>query len=334
MMSAYEGLAIHCVTSGRQAIELIREEKLHYDIVFMDHMMPELDGLETVRIIREEIGTEYAKTVPIVALTANAIVGNDKLFLERGFQGFLTKPIDVVRLDTVLRTWIRNRQSEETLRRAEAAMPPPMSGKKRVSLMEGLLAKTRVRGVDFSGGMRRFNGNVETFLRVIRSFVKNMPKFLTDLRGVSEGNLAPYAVLIHGVKGSCYGISADEAGRMAEALEVAAKTGDFARVMAGNETFIRTVEELCAQFSLLLQRADEIESGGGKAVKAAPDRAVLAAMLDACNDYDIDRMQEAMDELEKYAYEEADGDTIAWLKEQLVNFAYDQIGEKLTESLA
>jgi hypothetical protein len=181
--------------------------------------------------------------------------------------------------------------------------------------------------------MRRFNNNVEMYLRVIRSFVKNMPKFLTELRGVTEASLPQYAVLVHGVKGSCYGISADEAGRMAEALEVAAKTGDFARVMAGNETFIRTVETLLGQFGDLLRQADEVENGGGKTVKPAPDRTVLAGLLEACRDYDIDRMQEAMDELEKYGYEK-DGDLVVWLKEQLVNFAYDQIQEKLAEILA
>ncbi|MDR0652112.1 MAG: response regulator, partial [Synergistaceae bacterium] len=106
MMMAYEGLLIHCVTSGMEAIELIRREEIHYDAIFMDHMMPGMDGIETVRIIREEIGTEYAKTIPIIALTANAIVGNDKMFLENGFQAFLTKPIDVVRLDAVLRQFV------------------------------------------------------------------------------------------------------------------------------------------------------------------------------------------------------------------------------------
>jgi CheY-like chemotaxis protein len=76
MMAPYD-MTIHCVTSGRQAIELVRDEELRYDAIFMDHMMPEMDGIEAVRIIREEIGSEYARTVPIIALTANALVGND-----------------------------------------------------------------------------------------------------------------------------------------------------------------------------------------------------------------------------------------------------------------
>jgi len=73
----------------------------------MDQMMPEMDGLETVRIIRNDIALAYAKTVPIIALTANALKGNDVMFREHGFQDFLSKPIDILKLDEMLRKWVR-----------------------------------------------------------------------------------------------------------------------------------------------------------------------------------------------------------------------------------
>jgi signal transduction histidine kinase/ActR/RegA family two-component response regulator len=100
------GLVVSCITSGRQVVDVFREGRIKFGLVFMDHMMPGMDGIETVRIIRNEIRTEYARKVPIIALTANAIVGNEKMFLENGFQDFLSKPIDLVRLDKVLRTWL------------------------------------------------------------------------------------------------------------------------------------------------------------------------------------------------------------------------------------
>jgi signal transduction histidine kinase/ActR/RegA family two-component response regulator len=93
-------------TSGEQAINMIRQGNPQFDLIFMDHMMPGLNGIETVRIIRNEIDSEYAKKVPIIALTANAIVGNDKIFLENGFQGFLSKPINTALLDAALRKWL------------------------------------------------------------------------------------------------------------------------------------------------------------------------------------------------------------------------------------
>jgi signal transduction histidine kinase/CheY-like chemotaxis protein len=114
MMKPYQ-MQIDCATSGKEAIELIKAEGVRYNAIFMDHMMPEMDGIEATRIIREEIGTEYAQTVPIIALTANAIVGNEEMFLSKGFQAFLSKPIDIQRMDQVIRTWVRDKELEKEL---------------------------------------------------------------------------------------------------------------------------------------------------------------------------------------------------------------------------
>jgi CheY-like chemotaxis protein len=105
LMEPY-GLSVYLVKSAQQAIKLIKEGPVKFDAIFMDHMMPEMDGIEAVRIIRNEIEGDYAKTVPIIALTANALKGNDAMFMEHGFQDFLSKPIDVLKLDEILRKWI------------------------------------------------------------------------------------------------------------------------------------------------------------------------------------------------------------------------------------
>jgi hypothetical protein len=121
---------------------------------------------------------------------------------------------------------------------------------------------------------------------------------------------------------------------MAEALEISAKAGDFSRVMAGNETFIGGVENLLLQLEDLLKSADEIgeEADSDKSALPAPDRSLLEKMLTASRDYDIDTMQSVMDELDQYSYE-SEGELISWMKEQLVNFGYDAISDKLEEAL-
>ena len=103
-LEPYEML-VDCVESGIEAVKLIRDGEPKYDLVFMDHMMPVMDGIEATRIIRE-IGTEYTQNLPIVALTANALAGNDKMFADNGFQGFLSKPIELHKLDDILRKWV------------------------------------------------------------------------------------------------------------------------------------------------------------------------------------------------------------------------------------
>ncbi|MDR0652195.1 MAG: response regulator, partial [Synergistaceae bacterium] len=205
------GLSIDCASSGREAIEKIRSisdgapasEK--YDIVFMDHMMPEMDGIETTRVIRGEIGTEYARTVPIIALTANAISGNEDMFLAAGFNGFIPKPIDIMALDAALNKWVREKQSEGA--ESETAMK-----KRLVFSMDGKpptdLAGRRLEGVDFAEGTRRYSGE-SAYLQILRSYAANTPKLLRRIQNPSPEDMRDYAVAVHGLKGASLGIFAN-----------------------------------------------------------------------------------------------------------------------------
>ena len=108
-------MQVDCALSGKEAIDKIRLIETQniqvYNAIFMDHMMPGMDGIETAKAIRE-LGTEYTKKVPIIALTANAIQGTDELFLSNGFQAFLSKPIDVKLLDAAVQKWIRDKSKK------------------------------------------------------------------------------------------------------------------------------------------------------------------------------------------------------------------------------
>ncbi len=98
LLRAYQ-MRISTAKSGKECLELLADHR--YDMIFMDHMMPEMDGIETVEHIRA-MDTEYYKTVPVIALTANAISGMREMFLEKGFDDFLAKPIDLKKLDDIL----------------------------------------------------------------------------------------------------------------------------------------------------------------------------------------------------------------------------------------
>jgi CheY-like chemotaxis protein len=99
-------MQIDCVLSGPEAVERIRQGVPVYNAIFMDHMMPEMDGVETADAIRN-LSTKYAKEIPIIALTANAIQGTEEMFYVHGFQAFLSKPIDIMQMDSVIRKWIK-----------------------------------------------------------------------------------------------------------------------------------------------------------------------------------------------------------------------------------
>jgi signal transduction histidine kinase/CheY-like chemotaxis protein len=330
MMKPY-GMQIDCVLSGEAAIEAIREEKTRYNAVFMDHMMPRMDGIEATRIIREEIGTEYAKAVPIIALTANAIVGNEDMFLNEGFQAFLTKPIDVMRLDGVLRQWVRDKEMESKLLdspEAQSLWDQRNRGERRGAADRRNSADRRsdtIEGVDLKQGLERFDGDEETLLHVLASWATHTAPLLETLRACSREALPDYAIAVHGVKGSSRGICAEALGMMAENLEHAARRGDYAFVSEHNEIFVKKLE---TTISALKQFLESQNAKRQKPQKDKPDVILLDKLREACTNYDMDGVDEAMEELESCSYASG-GELTEWLRECVDRMEFQKIRERL-----
>jgi signal transduction histidine kinase/CheY-like chemotaxis protein len=101
MLRKYK-MQVDCVQSGQEAVDRIKAGEPVYNAVFMDHMMPGMDGVEATRLIRA-LGTEYAEKIPVIALTANAVAGSEQMFLENGFNAFLPKPFNAPLLDSVIK---------------------------------------------------------------------------------------------------------------------------------------------------------------------------------------------------------------------------------------
>jgi CheY-like chemotaxis protein len=342
LMQPY-GMSVDCVTDGQTAIDLIRAADVRYDAVFMDHMMPGLDGLETVRIIREEIDSEYARTIPVIALTANAAIGNEEMFLQHGFQAFIAKPIDTMQLDAVIRRWIADKNSEtkeavapEVLTGDEAmeAMRPRAEHDRQSNDAHGEAATRRawvegeIAGLNFNKGLARFGGNMATYLEIVSSYVHHTPALLAKIRIVTPETLADYAIIMHGIKGSSRNFDAETVGNLAESLERAAKAGNFAFVQRHNQFFLETTEKLLAALS------DKLKAlAGKKPARDKPDPAVLEALRQSCQAFDIDQMDQAMKLLTSYEYSSPGGaELVAWLEEKAFRLDFKQIVKRLTEN--
>jgi signal transduction histidine kinase/CheY-like chemotaxis protein len=326
-------MTVDCVGSGQAAIDLIRKGEPRYNAIFMDHMMPGMDGIEAVRIIRNEIDSEYARNVPIIALTANAIIGNENLFLNNGFQDFLTKPIDIIKMNDTVNRWVRNKKLEKELGiDTESRIAEGNQDAKDKEDMErriaDLIRSARVEGLDAQKGLERFGGDGKAYMDSLRSYVVHTPALLEAAQAMDV--LSDYAITVHGIKGSSYGISADPIGHKAEELEHAAKAGNADFVKKENEKFIKATEQFIANLAELLKMLEEkIE----KPRKAAPDPALLAKIRDAAENYDMSGLDSAMEELEQCAYE-LDAELVLWLREQVVKSEFEQITERLmTQSM-
>ena len=191
-----------------------------------------------------------------------------------------------------------------------------------------ILANLNIDGLNPDEAIARFGGNPILYFKIIKTFVDSMSAHLEKLRSfaASESTIEDYGIEVHGLKGSCYGISANKEGDLAKSLEMAAKSGDYSAIVSGNEPFIQTMEGLVDKLRIALAQANGNEGGAEK--KNAPDKAVLQSMLEASQNFDAEAMQAAVKELEKYEYEN-DNDLVRWLVDRVTAFAYDEIEEKL-----
>ncbi|MDR1515047.1 MAG: response regulator [Synergistaceae bacterium] len=317
MLKPY-GMQVDCVTSGPQAINLIHAAEVTYNAIFMDHMMPEMDGIEATKAIRA-IGSDYARGIPIIALTANAIAGNDEMFLANGFQAFLSKPIDIFRMDQVIRQWVRDRRQEE------APLPEESSGQVEEDRRLRLPDTWRVDGIDLEKAAERFSWDEVSLLEVLRSYAENTCNLLEQAEGCRvSGTFSEYATIVHGIKGSSYGICADRVGDLAKELEHAARDGDIGYVESNHGIFMEEAGRLLGAMSSMLSGIGT----EGKPRKMEPDSELLTRLKDACRTYSMDAVDEVMGEIERYEYESDEG-LIAWIREQVDSMEFTRIEERL-----
>jgi len=320
LMKPYN-MQIDCVTSGQEAIEAVLDKRVRYNAIFMDHMMPGMDGIEATKLIRD-IGTDYAVNIPIIALTANAIVGNEEMFLQNGFQAFISKPIEIAHLDAVIREWVRDKEQEQLYQRADTFIHPVSKEDKNwQALQKG------IPGINIEKGLSRFYNDKSAYVEVLRSYSRNTPPLLKAAKKIKKDELADYVTVVHGIRGSSGGICAEETAAMAAELEKAARAGDFKYVTANNPSLIEKTEKLISDINELL---DEIDADNKKKRKDKPDNELLIMLREACLHYEMDNVDRALDALESFDYKSG-SELVAWLRENAEQMNFDEIGKKLSE---
>jgi PAS domain S-box-containing protein len=306
-------LQIDTASSGLAAIERVESGK-EYDIVFMDHMMPEMDGIEATKKLRE-IG--YTK--PIVALTANAVAGQADIFLNNGFDDFVSKPIDIRQLNLILNKLIRDNYSGESV-----------ESKGDETEMQGTSKFTdrKIDGLDIGKGIDKFDKNEDVYLIIMRSYIASMQIIIDELTAsinVNEQNITDYRRNVHSVKGASYDIFAEEVGDLAKNLENAAINADYDFISKNTEALTESLQKLVSDLNNML---DIIESENPKPRKDAPSAELLTKLHGACTTYEIDVAEEAMQELEGFSYDK-DNDLVLWLRKNLNMMKFEEIVGRL-----
>ncbi|MDR1219171.1 MAG: response regulator [Treponema sp.] len=236
-------LKIDTVTSGMEALKLINENE--YDIVFMDHMMPIMDGIETLHKIREK-GEKY-QNLPVIVLTANAVVGMKEMFMNEGFDDYLSKPIDTSKLDAILLKWIPKDKHQKS---------QAFHIYKRMKNVANLA----IEGIDVNEGIKMANGSVESYLDILSVYMKDSKErygtlcsFLQTIEiSVPDPHiLSIFTTQVHALKGASASIGARKLSEEALKLEMAGRA-------AAIEFIKQNLGLFCSNLAVIIERIERV----------------------------------------------------------------------------
>lgn len=225
------GFQIDEAESGREAIALVRGTR--YDIIFMDHMMPQMDGIEAVQIIRTECGENGSRPV-IIALTANAMDGVKETFLNNGFEDFLAKPLERKMLHKTLLQWIPEEKRVASKTWAVSGQPE--------SARHVEFKNIDIKGIDVDELVEHYSGSVEEYQELLDLYCLDGKRKLTLLRELWEQkDYRTYGIEVHALKSASANVGAMALSKSAKEQEKAVDRGD--------ETFVDShVEQLLADY--------------------------------------------------------------------------------------
>lgn len=286
LMNPYS-MKIDCVLSGREAVSAIQETD--YDLILMDHMMPEMDGVETLHAIRELPDKKF-KTLPVVALTANATHDAQAMFLAEGFDGFLAKPIETQKLNDLLKKWLKDvndTRAREHPEQVAAETVQPVLSEETERFLHAFQAS---REVDFRDGVNRL-ASLQVYAGVLRTYCKTTGKKLGELPRLLESDFERFVVEIHGLKGASGAVSAYGVSDLAAQLETKGKKRDQGGIAATFPIFLERARKSLAEADEFLRLFDA-EQGHkqGKQSDASSFPGLLDELEEAFLNFDTERL--------------------------------------------
>jgi signal transduction histidine kinase/PAS domain-containing protein/DNA-binding NarL/FixJ family response regulator len=262
MMLPY-GLKIETAVSGFEAVEKIKRGSV-YSVIFMDYMMPKMNGIEATKIIRDR-----GYTHPVIALTANAVAGSSEMFMENGFDGFISKPIDIRELNTQLNRFIRDKQPPEVIEFARR--------------QTANLTKNPFMDAKFTSTILRSLKNAITALETL------YPPFVSN----TETDIDLYTITVHGMNGALANIGETDLSNTAKKLEQAGINKDTTTIISDTPAFIDALKRLSVKYT----PEETTEKNATDDIKFLREKFTL--IKKACETYDIIETETALNDLKR-----------------------------------
>jgi FOG: CheY-like receiver len=286
----------------------------------MDHMMPEMDGVETTARIRA-MGGRFEK-IPIIALTANAVIGTKEMLLAAGLNDFLAKPIRKEELEEVLAKWIPDelKASQPTEDSPAVSGPLPYSQVlQRINEIEELDVKV---GLEIVAGQQAV---YERSLKLLQEKAPDISRMLEEY--LAAGNIKEFSIHIHGIKGALSSIGARRLAQSAKNLEAAAGANDFDYCREFLPSFIWQLRSLGRRLGYALS-----ETGTEVAKKTGDPQSLcrgLKQLDEALIGYDYETVGLCLDQLESVDYGPEVWRSLQLIRKSVESFDYEVALERL-----
>lgn len=282
---------IDTASSAAEAIDMIHH--LKYDIIFMDHMMPEVDGVEATHIIRRLVPSY--DDVPIIALTANAIGGAKEMFIREGMNDFIAKPIDIKDALSKLRRWLPKGKITH-VDKTEAADNGGQAEADR-----GAPDILKIGELNVKQALQLL-GTEKLYLTVLKEYYGAIDKKAGTIRGHKEaGRWRDYTVEVHSLKSTSRQIGAEHLSDVAAELEKAGNDGNIALI---NEKTDEMLKEYLGLKDILKPYFPDVSDGSDeKPAGSAEIMRMLRHMREALDTFDTLRIDEIIEEMSKYSYD-------------------------------
>lgn len=277
--------------SGAEALRIC--EKQDFDLILLDHMMPEMDGVETLRRIRTMLA-RTGRFATVVAFTANAVSGAREMFAREGFDEFLAKPLETVELERVLRKLL----PDTRICYAEDADGENGASEDAGNAKDAWLQKLTRCGVDVQAGIRYSNGETEFYRRILERFANSAAENAEALADYYEAqDVANYQIKVHALKSTSKMIGAEAFSNQAKQAEQAAKNRDMDYIAAHQEGLLAAYQKLASAVRDAIGAPEPQSGQETESLSPAELLDKLTQLADALQTCEADRAESVLDEL-------------------------------------
>lgn len=311
------GLYIDTASSGEEAIRLINKTK--YDLVYMDHMMPEMDGVETTKNIRAK-DDPYFKSLPIIALSANAIEGVEEIFKDAGMNDFIAKPVEIKELESSLKRWLP--ENKITTGTVEVSV-----SREEDNCFGGF------KKIDVTQGLAYTNGNAEMYRAIVKDFAATIQEKKNQLnRLVEADDVSRFTIEVHSLKSVAKTVGARELSDRALEMERLGHKRDMESIKERIDILNKDIEDVMEDLKPFVK--DEEVHVKRVPVDREKVRECLRELFYAADDFDYDKAKEIIFELGSFQYNERIESVYNKLGDSIENIDYDETRKEAAEMLA